>query len=595
MDAPNDLPLTKVDSQGAPISVIAACIERFRYQAPTPSSARSQIPAGKFWWLDANQSKNEVEPAPRPIPNNIDRGTADRYRSTSPIYESDDESTSDGDTDLQRMVPKALVQSDIDIYSPLLNRYATDETFSNDTTHQDLKAAFNLDSYAEKLLLKCDLLLKGYDKPKDQKLFDVTTGRQISGIDIRGYDARFDKIERSKASSSSGKRQGQVTLSQETLSEEESISLNKMELSMDGHYSSSNRKHAPVEFQRPSHSLNLSDSIDSLPMSPLGLSLAFSADSWSGLHMEGVTAHALAEKEKPYHLAIEKAAIRSERDADDDVERRVITGTDRAGVPHFASINTPEESELARGSGQPIRRASLETIDECSNDFSSCNDDGFEPNLSESVSFPSFPTASQAEASKHRADSLLYVSSSSEGDFISKARGVHAGRHWGGISADTNADGASKRDRQGSAIDEEADADADTAQPAEGALRHSASDDDEAASSECSSEDGSDTDESRASNNTREGPARDPSVRDCAVPGATDAPATNTDSQQASSTPTPSGFALHSPSNLNSASSPLSESDVAPYLKDEITALLWTRLCKIREQMAAAHTAGSTR
>jgi hypothetical protein len=166
MDELNDLPLTKGDSDDAPMSVIAACIERFRNQAPTPSNARRQIPAGKFWWLDANPSKDVIEPAPRPHANIVDRGTADRYRSTSPFCESDGESTSDGDIHFQKIVPKTLIRSDVDIYSPLEGIPAAELMFSHDSAQHDLKAAFNLDSYAEKLLMKCDLLLKGYDKPK---------------------------------------------------------------------------------------------------------------------------------------------------------------------------------------------------------------------------------------------------------------------------------------------------------------------------------------------------------------------------------------------------------------------------------------------
>lgn len=596
MDAPNDLPLTKVDSQGAPISVIAACIERFRYQAPTPSSARSQIPAGKFWWLDANQSKNEVEPAPRPVANNIDRGTADRYRSTSPIYESDDESTSDGDIHYQNIAPKMFTRSDVDIYSPLKGISAAELMFSNDSTHHDLKAAFHLDSYAEKLLMKCDLLLKGYDKPKEQRLPDERTGRGRCRIDDADNYTRSDGIENSRVSFLNGKKQGLASLSMETLSEEDSISLNKTEYTTDGHHGTSNKKYSQLGSHRPSQSLNLSDSIDSLPMSPLGLSLAFSADSWSGLQLQGIKVPASTEKDSSNsHPAIEQTAVTSVRDAAADVEHRGVerTGIERTDASHATLVSTFDEKELARGSGQLIRRAGLETIDECSNDVSLCNDDGFEPNLSESVSFPSF-SADRPVPSKSRTDSLLYVSSSSEGDFITKNRGTHVGRHWGGVNLDVSGDSTSDKGGRESAGP-------DTAQEraSERGVGHCATDDDDDDGDHSpvySSDDASDAGDSYhhldGAEGSGSGSVQDPSGSDCVVSG--DIVASAADSQSASCGSVSDGIALQSPRMSDSAPCPLTESDVAPFLKDEITAMLWTRLCKIREQMAGAEAAAST-
>jgi hypothetical protein len=633
MDEPNDLPLTKGDSHGAPMSVIAACIERFRNQAPTPSNARSQIPAGKFWWLDANPPKDVIEPAPRPLTNLVERGTAERYRSTSPLYESDDESTSDGDIHFQKIVPKTLIRSDVDRYGPLEDISATELMFSSDSTDHDLKAAFNLDSYAEKLLMKCDLLLKGYDKPKEHRLSDESTGLRRTKMDNRDHYTRSDSIENSRVSSLGGKRQGGLTtLSQETISEEDSISLNKIEYSTDGRHGASNKKHSQLDFHRPSQSLNLSDSIDSLPMSPLGLSLAFSADSWSGLQVQGMNVPASTVIDSRNHPVTEKTAVVYEMDAAADVEHRVITGTERMGSERTgtgASHAAIEKKELGIGSGQLTRRSGLETIDECSNDVSICNDDGFEPNLSESVTFP-YLSAERPVTSKSRADSLLYVSSSSEGDFISKAKVAHAGRHWGGVNVNESGDSTSDKGGRESALD--ADPDAAFEQFVESDVVHCTSDDDNDRdhsaegssdddndrdhSAEGSSEDDNDRDHSAEGSseddNDRdhspegscddapdagdiysfdgaEGSVQDPPVSDSVVSGVIDA--STSASQSASCASVSNGNALQTPVLSDSVPCPLAESDVAPFLKDEITAMLWARLCKIREQMAAAETA----
>jgi hypothetical protein len=593
MDEPNDLPLTKGDSHGAPMSVIAACIERFRNQAPTPSNARSQIPAGKFWWLVANPPKDVIEPTPRPLANLVDRGTADRYGSTSPLYESDDESTSDGDIHFQKIVPKT--RSDVDTYGPLEDISATEQMFSSDSTDHDLKAAFNLDSYAEKLLMKCDLLLKGYDKPKEHRLSDESTGLRRSKMDNKDHYARLDSIENSRVSFLYGKRQGGLTtLSQETLSEEDSISLNKIEYSTDGHHGASNKKYSQPNFHRPSQSLNLSDSIDSLPMSPLGLSLAFSADSWSGLQVHGMNVPTSIVIDSRNHPVTEKTAVVYEMDAAADVDHRVITGTERMGAERTGTGTGTgafhaaiEEKELAIGSGQLTRRSGLETIDECSNDVSICNDDGFEPNLSESVTFP-YLSAERHVTSKSRADSLLYVSSSSEGDFISKAKVTHAGRHWGGVNVNESCDSTSDKGGRESALD--ADPDAALEQIVESDVVHCTSDDenDNDDSAEGSSDDASDAGDSYSLDGA-EGSVQGPPASDSVISGVIDA--STSASQSASCASDSNGNALQTPVVSDSVPCPLAESDVAPFLKDEITAMLWARLCKIREQMAAAETA----
>lgn len=598
MDEPYDMPPTKGDNRSAPMSVIAACIERFRNQAPTPSNARSQIPAGKFWWLDANPSKEEVEPGPRPIANLIvDRGTVDRYGSTSPSYESDDESTYDGDIHFQKMVPKTLIRSNVEIYSPLEAITSTELLFSNDSTHQDLKAAFNLDSYAEKLLMKCDLLLKGYEKPKEQRLSDEPIERRRFRIKSRDNNVKSDNAEDSRVSFLVGKRHGPVTFSQETLSEEDLISLNGIEYPTEVHRDASNMTHTQLAFNRHSQSLNLSDSIDSLPMSPLGLSLALSSDCWGGLQMQGISVPASSEIDTRYLPATEMAPFISEGDATVDVAHRGVERTDAdgastgTGASPAAIASTFENAESAGGRGQPIRKAGLGIIDECSDDVSISFNTGFEPNLSESVSFPHF-SAERPVPSKSRADSLLYVSSSSEGDFVSRAKGMHAGRHGGGISGEKSGD--SKSDMRGREGALDAAADKPQVQAADrGVIEHAADDDDDGAhSSESCSGDVSDAKDSCDDDGAEES-IQDPPGSNCVLSEVIEASATSL--QSASSAFTFKGTALQSPLGADPGPCPLAESDVAPFLKDEITAMLWARLCKIREQMAAAGAASYDR
>jgi hypothetical protein len=310
--------------------------------------------------------------------------------------------------------------------------------------------------------------------------------------------------------------------------------------------------------------------------------------------MQGINGPASAETDSRNHPVSEETALIYEMDAAADVENRDTTGTERMGAECTgkgtgASHAAVEEKELARGSGRLIRRAGLETIDECSNDVSICNDKGFEPNLSESVTFPCF-SAERPVTPKSRADSLLYVSSSSEGDFISKAKGTHLGRHCGGVSVNESGDSTSDKGGREGVLN--ADPDAAQEHVIGSDMVHCATDDSNHGdhSPEGSSDDASDAGDRIDSLDGAEGSVQHPLVSYSVVSEVIDAPTPTSQSASCASISNGNALLTHRVSD-SVPCTPLAESDVAPFLKDEITAMLWARLCKIREQMAAAETA----
>jgi hypothetical protein len=196
------------------LSSIAACIQRFRYQAPTPSESRSPISKDKFWWLnssvddsietdvkntpsvkcDLSQGQGQHEDRRRDYRNDRQYKSRERHsrsnerRSRSP-EERRETSVFNEETfgDVSTGVIDRYLEKECDSfdYSKVLmtqggkkdNQNTYSESYhrnkdhnvgvhSNhieDHTHRDDSNVDNLDNYADRLLRKCDLLLAGYN------------------------------------------------------------------------------------------------------------------------------------------------------------------------------------------------------------------------------------------------------------------------------------------------------------------------------------------------------------------------------------------------------------------------------------------------
>jgi hypothetical protein len=200
-------------------SSIAACIQRFRYQAPTPSESRSPISKAKFWWLnssvddsietdmkntpsvkcDSSQGQGQYEDRGRDHRNDREYKSRERHsrsneriRSRSPEERRktsvfNDETVGDVSTGaIDRYSEK---DGDYFNYSKILmsheiqggkkdNQNAYSEFHHRNKDHNvgvrsnhiedhtdrdNVDNLDNLDNYADRLLRKCDLLLAGYN------------------------------------------------------------------------------------------------------------------------------------------------------------------------------------------------------------------------------------------------------------------------------------------------------------------------------------------------------------------------------------------------------------------------------------------------
>lgn len=150
-------------------SGIAACIERFRYQAPTSSESRSPISKDKFWWLNTS-GDNFVQTDPAGIGCNdekiVDISKEDNICSYS--MEDSDYSNDHINHKIQNVKKEAHNEfqnkpyyrnrkdHNVVIHPNLVEDQSIMDSGDSDEVN-------DLDKYADRLLRKCDLLLAGYN------------------------------------------------------------------------------------------------------------------------------------------------------------------------------------------------------------------------------------------------------------------------------------------------------------------------------------------------------------------------------------------------------------------------------------------------
>ena len=536
----------QIDNADGSESVIAACIQRFRYQAPSSSESRSHISREKFWWLKSSHEDNDVDDLPEMHLGSVfsDRFDATKLRNDS--RDSDDFLSLESDSPYPRELPKMKEMLNHDSSHTHLSSLPE----SSMTTNAQLDVVFNLDNYAERLLMKCDMLLKGYGTSSTGERSLSNKGKSATTIIETKSHRHYSVLNKSNLKA----------LDNEEINDaKDSISENS---SCDHHQLDSKILLYPMggkQDERASKtdlSLNQSYSGDDMTVSPIGLSLALSAESWGEL------------------LTSRKEFIQQENNL-----RSVTTS---AG-------DTKAESNVLIG-GMVAADYSLETASE------------YVPYL---PSFcPSDHDTTVVPALLKSPDTFLYVSSSSEigatvrvaNKISNQEKGYHlannqnedyAHGHQPLENYDHESDQETDRgnDKKDSCIDNVAvgpwkDIDVDHASTEDSSNDHCAD----------SQVIDKDNDESRdnqgevsfaLSSSTGARSVHDDlmALEQELSPNPADCPRLLKGMEQELS-PNPADC----PKPL--LPSPLTEAEVSPYLKDAIIHLLWTRLCIVRSQIS---------
>ena len=403
-------------------SVIAACIQRFRHEAPAPSESRSRVPAGKFWWLDPSAQNDLVGSSPTYVDSNIEGPYREKTSSKSALIllpeqrnrlgcNSGRETAATENSDEKRSSEKKL--------SDRSNQH---QFFDKDLKFHGIDDVLNLDNYAEKLLQKCDLLLSGYDSTTNErssKSPNWAYGKKISdGSKTRSREVYYapsrhkDTVTARRPMALSESQETVSTDNSDSKSEEASDEISADSSNTDGLLQILSSK----SYIQPCFSKFDSDDNDR-PVSPLRSSIDASAPNWTGQHSEdsfsqlalhgkrnavdkGYSVHHNL-KESPANQSVGDNSIKS---ADSYAESRTRTRT---------RVKPDNMKEIA-GILEPIpgikrSRIKINCLEE---DY-----DTLEPSLSESVVFPT--TAIRIKRDERHgsgSDSFLYVSSSSEID-----------------------------------------------------------------------------------------------------------------------------------------------------------------------------------
>ena len=288
---------SSVDGQECAESVIAACIQRFRYQAPSPSEGRLQIPSDKFWWLNSS-TKDDIKSGPQDMVDHVAGDPAENSSS----------SDFDGHNPAGNM-SRALLDNnsyEFEIDAPIRREVSTNneifnqgsnvipnsrappmplsDTVSDDT---DLDIVINLDNYAERLLMKCDLLLKGYNTSSSDKNRTVGTGAKSVGRvkTIRDGDSEKSLRKESQgalpANTRSRRDPMKRTVPSILFQDNNYDSDRDSDCSSDSAATSADSDPSLLSSsQTKHHSISQENKLD---VSPVGTSLALSADSWGDL------------------------------------------------------------------------------------------------------------------------------------------------------------------------------------------------------------------------------------------------------------------------------------------------------------------------
>ena len=408
-------------------SVIAACIQRFRHEAPAPSESRSRVPAGKFWWLDPSAQNDLVGSSHTNVDSNIEGPYRENTLCKSAqIFFPEQRnrfSSSSGRATTATENSDEIRSSE----KKLSDKSNQHQFFDQDLKFHGIDDVLNLDNYAEKLLQKCDLLLSGYDSTTNErssKSSNWAYGKNISeGSKTRPREDYYAP-SRFKAAATV-RRPMALSESQETVTSDNSDSKSE-EASDEISADSSNTDRllqilSSKSYIQPFHSKVDSDGSDS-PVSPLRTSIDASAPNWTGLHSEDrfsqLSLHGMQNtvdkgfpvhhnlKDSPANQSVREIPIKS---ADGYAESRTRT---RSGVE---SDNIKEIT----GTLEPIpdnNKSSSSSKTNCSKEHY----DTLEPSLSESIVFPTAAIWIRRDEKRHGigggSDSFLYVSSSSEMD-----------------------------------------------------------------------------------------------------------------------------------------------------------------------------------
>ena len=582
-------------------SVIAAYIRRFRNQAPTPSDNRRQIPSGKFWWLDGS---NEVERVmPKPATTAADEDYNDRYlRQLQESLESDN-ATNSFDNGIyiknsrQRLINSTEFSQDtFNTYDSRSNNQRSGASVQLGSS--DLDAAANLDNYAEKLLMKCDLLLKGYTSAKHPAVPREIDKRPNTFSGYNGADSSLRKY----------------TTSKETLSDDSTLIPH--ERAIRGIKSRSSYVQYEEDFDRQESLSKASHVSKHDPISPLEMTLAVSDDSWAELLS---TQKVASPTNKVCNLIADndlmENASRQERfNENTDLSRNLIGS--KEVIREVETIDPIHTSIVHAHSPNLFSTKKSATRDDSHN-----TDTGIDITTAESIPPSSSPSTSKRKADGGNHERLsLYLSSSSEMDFTALAR--RANSEMGGQSSRVGSRGEYSLDSSYCSVDRIAVEDSqhvlerlDEDDVAHNCQRITEVEEilhpktDEGQSGEIE-EDLATTEEiatPTASTPTAADAASHRVLVSIAVSVAVSAISDvdtdpvvnlNTEQQQTASQTQERTLAQertltqeepHIPALIETAAPPprLTEVEVAPYLEDEVTSLLWKRLCVVRNILKA--------
>lgn len=651
-----------------PDSVIAACIQRFRHQAPAPSEDRSRIPVGKFWWLDPSAQNDLVGSSSSS--KNIDIKQEDRYHETTPPKSAQSSSPeqltqlscSSSSSNSSEKETKATERSDNENRS---TRKKSEQSIQHQYFNQDLKIhsvddVLNLDNYAEKLLQKCDLLLSGYNTTSKERYsrspnFD-SRKKMSEGSKTRLREDHSFAVRNKPASNFRRPMTGSE--SQETVSSYDSDSKSEAasdEISADLDNTDrllqllSNRSHTTPRFSKSKLELDLEGK--GRPVSPLGSSFDANTPTlnWTCQHTQ-VQTHTQKqehekEREKEHEYEHEKERI---------TQLSLHEKKNSVGKEHSSSLNIRDNNAALQAVCAPSASIEKNTSVSCmtevtpDNIMESAGDrelipekkgnsikfnsteaeyDTLEPTLSASLVFPAGYKMGRDD--RHGSDSFLYVSSSSELDasvrVVSAARLRHSGvsNYNGGDaygsksvlravpgdgdgrvieSVDSHDSGENNNEYEyenNNDHENEPANEHENAKEKENENRSTSHNDNSSNRNKDNvhtyNNNGNNESDYNDSNNDRNNNDNDESLRGSGIIKSDKTATiinTHTASNDSDSIPVTSDL-QNTPSVSMSRTEhvhehvhvPLLEADVAPYLDDEITMLLWQRLCSVRGRL----------
>ena len=400
-------------------SVIAACIQRFRHEAPAPSESRSRVPAGKFWWLDPSAQNDLVGSSPTNVDSNIEGSYREKTSSKSAqilLLEQRNRLGSSSGRETAATENSDEIRSSAKKLSDRSNQH---QFFDQDLKFHDVDDVLNLDNYAEKLLQKCDLLLSGYDSTTNErssKSPNWAYGKKISDRSKTRPREEYYAPSRHK-DTVTARRPMALSESQETMSSDNSDSKSE-EASDEISANSSNTDRllqilSSESYKQPFRSkMDLDDS--DRPVSPLRSSIDASAPNWTGQHSEDsfsqLSLHgkqsAVDEGHSVHHNLKESLANQNVREISIKSADSYVEGRTRTRVK-------PDNIKEITGNLEPIPEQNKSSSKKncLAEDY-----DTLEPSLSESIVFPTAIRIRRDERHGSGSDSFLYVSSSSEMD-----------------------------------------------------------------------------------------------------------------------------------------------------------------------------------